>query len=65
MHAHWHLRELLPCRKCNVKGAHFYPVQGAEEGGSGVPLDKLSYRESVKYWQEHAPIVAGQKPGVA
>ena len=47
------------------KGCPLYPVQGAEEGGSGVPLDKLSYRESVKYWQEHAPIVAGQKPGVA
>jgi hypothetical protein len=27
---------------------------GKEEGGSGVPLDRLKYNESVKYWSEHA-----------
>ena len=27
---------------------------GKEEGGSGVPLDKEKYMESVKFWQEYA-----------
>ena len=27
---------------------------GKEEGGSGVPLDKAKYMESVAYWQNHA-----------
>jgi len=26
------------------------------EGGSGVPLDREKYRESVKYWETHALI---------
>ena len=29
---------------------------GADEGGSGVPLDAAKYRESVAYWKDHAPI---------
>mmetsp|Transcript_24608 Transcript_24608/g.73871 ORF Transcript_24608/g.73871 Transcript_24608/m.73871 type:complete len:215 (+) Transcript_24608:188-832(+) len=29
---------------------------GADEGGSGVPLDADKYRESVAYWEKHAPI---------
>lgn len=26
------------------------------QGGSGVPIDKDKYMESVKYWQNHATI---------
>lgn len=29
---------------------------GREEGGSGVPLDKKKYMESVEYWKKHATI---------
>ena len=29
---------------------------GADEGGSGVPLDADKYRESVAYWATHAPL---------
>ncbi len=35
---------------------------GREEGGSGVPIDRDAYMKAVAYWQEHAPIVAGEKP---
>jgi hypothetical protein len=27
---------------------------GVEEGGSGVPLDRVAYRESVAFWSSHA-----------
>ena len=27
---------------------------GVEEGGSGVPLDRAAYRESVEFWNTHA-----------
>ena len=27
---------------------------GVEEGGSGVPVDRLAYRESVEFWRAHA-----------
>lgn len=27
---------------------------GKEEGGSGVPLSRDKYMESVKYWSSHA-----------
>eukprot|EP01024_Parvocaulis_polyphysoides_P069846 TRINITY_DN85845_c0_g1_i1.p1 TRINITY_DN85845_c0_g1~~TRINITY_DN85845_c0_g1_i1.p1 ORF type:complete len:236 (-),score=30.60 TRINITY_DN85845_c0_g1_i1:334-936(-) len=30
---------------------------GKEEGGSGVPLDKNKYEQSVQYWENRAPIV--------
>jgi len=36
---------------------------GKEEGGSGVPLDREKYAESVAYWQKHAPIIAGSPSG--
>lgn len=29
---------------------------GKEEGGSGVPLDRLKYMESVNYWKDHAVV---------
>jgi hypothetical protein len=29
---------------------------GAEEGGSGVPLDKEKYRQSVEFWKKHCSI---------
>lgn len=29
---------------------------GANEGGSGVPIDRDAYKASVKFWAEHAPI---------
>ncbi|KAG2452022.1 hypothetical protein HYH02_003060 [Chlamydomonas schloesseri] len=35
---------------------------GREEGGSGVPLDKAKYADSVAYWEDHATIVDGAKP---
>lgn len=35
---------------------------GREEGGSGVPLNKEAYEASVAYWDQHAAIVAGEKP---
>jgi hypothetical protein len=35
---------------------------GKEEGGSGVPLDRKAYEQSVAYWEVHAPIVAGERP---
>jgi hypothetical protein len=35
---------------------------GKEEGGSGVPLEREKYEESTAYWQNHAPIVAGDMP---
>ena len=27
---------------------------GVEEGGSGVPLDRTAYLESVEFWNHHA-----------
>jgi len=27
---------------------------GVEEGGSGVPIDREAYTESVKFWDRHA-----------
>jgi hypothetical protein len=27
---------------------------GVEEGGSGVPLDRAAYLESVEFWNTHA-----------
>ena len=27
---------------------------GKDEGGSGVPLNREKYLESVKYWESHA-----------
>lgn len=30
---------------------------GKEEGGSGVPLDRAKYAESVEYWRKHASVV--------
>lgn len=30
---------------------------GKSEGGSGVPLDREKYMESVKYWEKHASIL--------
>ena len=35
---------------------------GKAEGGSGVPLDREKYMESVEYWKKHAVIVAPPKP---
>lgn len=35
---------------------------GRAEGGSGVPIDRKAYLESVAYWDQHAVIVAGDKP---
>lgn len=29
---------------------------GKEEGGSGVTLEREKYLESVKFWEEHAPV---------
>ena len=29
---------------------------GKDEGGSGVPLDRTKYEESVAYWQDHAVV---------
>lgn len=29
---------------------------GMDQGGSGVPLDREKYNQSVKFWQEHAII---------
>lgn len=52
--------------------AHETPMQpitimrnslGRSEGGSGVKLDKEAYEASVKYWEEHAGIVAGAPDG--
>ena len=37
-------------------------MQGRAEGGSGVPLDRDAYEESVAFWDTHAAILAGQKP---
>ena len=37
-------------------------VQGREEGGSGVALEKEAYEKSVMYWDSHAAILVGQKP---
>ena len=37
-------------------------LQGKAEGGSGVPLDKDTYEESVAFWDTHAAILVGQKP---
>ena len=35
---------------------------GREEGGSGVPLQRVAYAASVEYWQQHAAVVAGEMP---
>lgn len=32
---------------------------GREEGGSGVPLDRAKYLQSVAYWQDHVTVVEG------
>ena len=37
-------------------------MQGKDEGGSGVPVDKEAYENSVQFWDTHAGIVAGQSP---
>ncbi len=37
-------------------------LQGKAEGGSGVPLDRGNYEESVAFWDTHAAILVGQKP---
>ncbi len=37
-------------------------LQGKAEGGSGVPLDKDTYEESVAFWDTHAAILVCQKP---
>lgn len=29
---------------------------GKEEGGSGIPIDREAYMESVNYWKDHANI---------
>lgn len=29
---------------------------GKEEGGSGVPLSREKYTESVNFWKKHAPV---------
>ncbi len=36
---------------------------GRDEGGSGVKLDREAYEASVKYWEGHAAIVAGDPGG--
>ena len=33
---------------------------GAEEGGSGVKLDKDKYKEAVEFWKKHAAIVGDE-----
>lgn len=30
---------------------------GADEGGSGVPLNKAAYDKSVEYWRNRVPLV--------
>ena len=30
---------------------------GKEEGGSGVPIDRVSYMEAYNYWKDHANVV--------
>lgn len=35
---------------------------GKAEGGSGVPVNKDTYEESVTFWDTHAAILVGQKP---
>lgn len=30
---------------------------GKEEGGSGVPMDRTKYLESVEYWKKNAALV--------
>ncbi len=32
-------------------------LQGKAEGGSGVPLDRGNYEESVAFWDTHAAIL--------
>lgn len=32
----------------------FRNALGKEEGGSGIPLDKKKYLESVEFWTNHA-----------
>lgn len=36
---------------------------GRDQGGSGVPLDKVKYDEAVEYWRERAAIVRGSPSG--
>ncbi|KAK9837293.1 hypothetical protein WJX81_004048 [Elliptochloris bilobata] len=36
---------------------------GREEGGSGVPLDRVAYEEAMQFWDTHALISAGATPG--
>ena len=36
---------------------------GREEGGSGVPIDRRAYEESVAYWDKHAPYIGGSPQG--
>ena len=31
---------------------------GKEEGGSGVPMNRAKYEESVAYWKDHVTIQA-------
>lgn len=50
--------------------AHELPMQpitmmrnlSAEQGGSGVAIDRAAYLASVEYWEHHAPVVAGERP---
>ena len=35
---------------------------GRDEGGSGVPIDREKYRQSVEYHKTHAPLVAAESP---
>jgi len=35
---------------------------GREEGGSGVPIDRVAYAKAVAYWADHAPVVAAETP---
>lgn len=30
---------------------------GKEEGGSGVPIDRVKYMEAFEYWKDHATVV--------
>jgi Protein of unknown function (DUF3228) len=29
---------------------------GKEQGGSGVPIDPVAYRQAVDYWKDHAVV---------
>ena len=50
-HAHAHTQPITMLRN----------ALGKAEGGSGVPLDREKYMESVEYWKKHAVIVVPPK----